>query len=229
MHTLITLHSQLGMMTLPLTVLSALTVMLIIERTLYMLINGRTHTKQILSKVHYINFSDSAQVELFIERDLQGKTIIYQAMRMLLGHRSFTKELREEAVSIWLFKKRQQYKSGIRVLAIIGVISPLIGLLGTVLGLIDMFKGLAHTSGSISPAVLADGLGLAMSTTAVGLLIALPAITGAQLLSMWVEKTLAKIEYTLNHSNLHIEGISIECPEDSKSCKDTTLLPEEVA
>ncbi|GEA51916.1 biopolymer transport protein exbB1 [Vibrio inusitatus NBRC 102082] len=220
MQILITLHSQLGMMTIPLTILSALTLMLIIERTLFMLVNGRTHTTQILSKVHHINFSNSAQVEQFIEQDLQGKTIIYQAMRMLLGHRSFTKELREEAVSIWLFKKRQQYKSGIRILSIIGVISPLIGLLGTVLGLIDMFKGLAHTSGAISPAVLADGLGLAMSTTAVGLLIALPAITGAQLLSMWVEKTLAKIEYTLNHSNLHIEGIYIDCPDNAKTCEE---------
>ncbi|MEZ9832912.1 MotA/TolQ/ExbB proton channel family protein, partial [Vibrio breoganii] len=129
MQILITLHSQLGMMTIPLTVLSALTLMLIIERTLFMLVNGRTHTTQILSKVHHINFANSAQVERFIEQDLQGKTIIYQAMRMLLGHRSFTKELREEAVSIWLFKKRQQYKSGIRILSIIGVISPLIGLL----------------------------------------------------------------------------------------------------
>ncbi|GAD79901.1 MotA/TolQ/ExbB proton channel family protein [Vibrio ezurae] len=220
MNTLITLHSQLGMMTIPLTVLSALTLMIIIERTFYMLLNSRTHTRQILSKVHRINFSNSAQVEHFIEHDLQGKTIMYQAMRMLLGHRSFTKELREEAVSIWLFKKRQQYKSGIRTLSIIGVISPLIGLLGTVLGLIEMFKGLALTSGSISPSVLADGLGLAMSTTAVGLLIALPAITGAQLLGMWIEKTLATIEYTLNHSNLHIEGISIECPENSKSCEE---------
>ncbi|MEZ9861584.1 MotA/TolQ/ExbB proton channel family protein [Vibrio breoganii] len=220
MQILITLHSQLGMMTIPLTVLSALTLMLIIERTLFMLVNGRTHTTQILSKVHHINFSNSAQVEQFIEQDLQGKTIIYQAMRMLLGHRSFTKELREEAVSIWLFKKRQQYKSGIRILSIIGVISPLIGLLGTVLGLIDMFKGLAHTSGAISPAVLADGLGLAMSTTAVGLLIALPAITGAQLLSMWVEKTLAKIEYTLNHTNLHIEGIYIDCQDSAKNCEE---------
>ncbi|OBT15510.1 biopolymer transporter ExbB [Vibrio sp. UCD-FRSSP16_10] len=220
MNTLITLHSQLGMMTIPLTVLSALTLMLILERTFYMLLNGQTHTTQILSKVHRINFSNSAQVEQFIESDLQGKAIIFQAMRMLLGHRSFTKDLREEAVSIWLFKKRQQYKSGIRTLSIIGVISPLIGLLGTVLGLIDMFKGLALTSGSISPSVLADGLGLAMSTTAVGLLIALPAITGAQLLSMWIEKTLATIEYTLNHSNLHIEGISIECPENSKSCEE---------
>ncbi|ANO34412.1 biopolymer transporter ExbB [Vibrio breoganii] len=220
MQILITLHGQLGMMTIPLTVLSALTLMLIIERTLFMLVNGRTHTTQILSKVHHINFANSAQVERFIEQDLQGKTIIYQAMRMLLGHRSFTKELREEAVSIWLFKKRQQYKSGIRILSIIGVISPLIGLLGTVLGLIDMFKGLAHTSGAISPAVLADGLGLAMSTTAVGLLIALPAITGAQLLSMWVEKTLAKIEYTLNHSNLHIEGIYIDCQDNAKNCEE---------
>ncbi|MFA0081729.1 MotA/TolQ/ExbB proton channel family protein [Vibrio breoganii] len=220
MQILITLHSQLGMMTIPLTVLSALTLMLIIERTLFMLVNGRTHTTQILSKVHHINFSNSAQVEQFIEQDLQGKTIIYQAMRMLLGHRSFTKELREEAVSIWLFKKRQQYKSGIRILSIIGVISPLIGLLGTVLGLIDMFQGLAHTSGAISPAVLADGLGLAMSTTAVGLLIALPAITGAQLLSMWVEKTLAKIEYTLNHTNLHIEGIYIDCQDNAKNCEE---------
>ncbi|MEZ9846756.1 MotA/TolQ/ExbB proton channel family protein [Vibrio breoganii] len=220
MQILITLHSQLGMMTIPLTILSAVTLMLIIERTLFMLVNGRTHTTQILSKVHHINFSNSAQVEQFIEQDLQGKTIIYQAMRMLLGHRSFTKELREEAVSIWLFKKRQQYKSGIRILSIIGVISPLIGLLGTVLGLIDMFKGLAHTSGAISPAVLADGLGLAMSTTAVGLLIALPAITGAQLLSMWVEKTLAKIEYTLNHTNLHIEGIYIDCQDSAKNCEE---------
>ncbi|GAM76251.1 ferric siderophore transport system [Vibrio ishigakensis] len=229
MQTIITLHSQLGMMTVPLTLLSLLTLMLLIERTVYMLVNGRTHTTQILNRVHRIDFGNCAQVERFIAEDLQGKTIIYQAMRMLIGHRTFTKELREEAVSIWLFKKRQQYKSGIRILSIIGVISPLIGLLGTVLGLIDMFKGLAHTSGSISPAVLADGLGLAMSTTAVGLLIALPAITGAQLLGMWVEKTLSKIEYTLNHSNLHIEGISIECPEESKSCNEATLLNQEHA
>ncbi|WP_261817714.1 MotA/TolQ/ExbB proton channel family protein [Vibrio gallicus] len=220
MQTLTVLYSQLGMMTIPLTLMSALTLMLIIERTVYMLINGRTYTTQILSKVHHINFSCSSQVERFIENDLQGKALIFQAMRMLLGHRSFNKALREEAVSIWLFKKRQQYKSGIRILSIIGVISPLIGLLGTVLGLIDMFKGLALTSGSITPAVLADGLGLAMSTTAAGLIIALPAITGAQLLGMWVEKTLAKIEYTLNHSNLHIEGISIECPENAKSCDE---------
>ncbi len=95
-------------------------------------------------------------------------------------------------------------------MSMLGVISPLIGLLGTVLGLMEMFSGMTDASAVISPATLADGLGLAMTTTAAGLIIALPAITGAQLLGMWVEKTLAKIEYTLNHSNLHIEGIVVD-------------------
>ncbi|MGD8108934.1 MotA/TolQ/ExbB proton channel family protein [Vibrio sp. TRT 21S02] len=210
MQTLSTIQNQLGMMTWPLIIMSFLTMVILIERTIYMLLNSRTHTTEILKRVHQLDFSNPNHVDAFIEQKLQGKQLIFQSMRMLLSHRHFTKPLREEAVGIWLFKKRQQFRSGIRLLSMIGVISPLIGLLGTVLGLMEMFKGITSTAGAISPATLADGLGLAMTTTAAGLIIALPAITGAQLLSMWVEKTLAKIEYTLNHSNLHIEGISID-------------------
>ena len=79
-------------------------------------------------------------------------------------------------------KSATSLHAGLRLLGLIGVISPLIGLLGTVLGLIEMFKGVAATTGSITPNDLADGLGLAMRTTAAGLMIALPAISGAQLL-----------------------------------------------
>ncbi|QTG97657.1 MotA/TolQ/ExbB proton channel family protein, partial [Vibrio furnissii] len=92
---------------------------------------------------------------------------------------------------------------------LIGVISPLIGLLGTVLGLIEMFKGVAASSGNITPNDLADGLGIAMRTTAAGLMIALPAIAGAQLLSLWADKVMAKLEHTLNYVNLWLEGISL--------------------
>lgn len=209
------LHNQLGVMTWPLTCMSVLTLVILIERFIYMLFNSRTHTVSILKKIHHLDFTNSEQVEDFINKELKGRSLVFQSMRMLLNHRHFIKQLREEAVSIWLFKKRQQFRSGIRILSLIGMISPLIGLLGTVLGLMDMFEGLSQT-GSVNPAALADGLGLAMSTTAVGLIIAVPALTGAQFLNMWVEKTLAKIEYTLNHSNLHIEGISVETTAQSK-------------
>jgi biopolymer transport protein ExbB len=111
---------------------------------------------------------------------------------------------------MWLQEKRHQLNSGLRLLTLIGVISPLIGLLGTVLGLIEMFKGIAATTGNITPNDLADGLGLAMRTTAAGLLIALPAIAGAQLLGLWADKVMAKLEHTLNYVNLWLEGISLQ-------------------
>ncbi len=222
MQTLTDIQSQLGIMTWPLIIMSFLTFAILIERTIYMLLNSRTHTTAILKSIHKLDFSHPQDVDLFIQQELKGKQLIYQSMRMLLGHRHFTKPLREEAVGIWLFKKRQQFRSGIRLLSMIGVISPLIGLLGTVLGLMEMFSSMTDVTAVISPATLAGGLGLAMTTTATGLIIALPAITGAQLLGMWVEKTLAKIEYTLNHSNLHIEGIVVDPFSGHHSSPHTT-------
>ncbi len=226
MQTLTNIQSQLGLMTWPLIIMSFLTIAILIERIIYMLLNSRTHTNAILKSIHKLDFSRPKDVETFIQNELKGRQLIFQSMRMLLGHRHFTKPLREEAVGIWLFKKRQQFRSGIRLLSMIGVISPLIGLLGTVLGLMEMFSGMTDATAVISPATLADGLGLAMSTTAAGLIIALPAITGAQLLGMWVEKTLAKIEYTLNHSNLHIEGIVVDPFSGNQSAQ--TITTDEV-
>jgi len=73
-----------------------------------------------------------------------------------------------------------------------------------------MFKGVAATTGSITPNDLADGLGLAMRTTAAGLMIALPAISGAQLLGLWADRVLAQLEHTLNYVNVWLEGMSIQ-------------------
>ena len=73
-----------------------------------------------------------------------------------------------------------------------------------------MFKGVAATTGSITPNDLADGLGLAMRTTAAGLMIALPAISGSQLLGLWADRVLAQLEHTLNYVNVWLEGMSIQ-------------------
>jgi biopolymer transport protein ExbB len=211
------IQSQLGVMTWPLSVMSFITLMIILERTLFLSLNSRTKSRVILVKLHELNLTDGKAIETFIAQHLQRKSTFSQGFEMLLLHRDFCKSLREETVNIWLQKKRHSYTSGLRILTIIGVIAPLVGLLGTVIGLIDMFKNLATTLGGIEPALLADGLGLAMSTTAAGLIIALPAITGAQLLNMWADSRLATIENGLNHCNLLLEGV---CLKKSK-CKQS--------
>ncbi|PMH37102.1 biopolymer transporter ExbB [Vibrio sp. 10N.286.49.B3] len=202
------IHAQLGLMTWPLTVLSLLTLVIISERIVFLTLHSRSRRKDFIKQLY--QQKSPSEFSALSSQLLMKKSTFEQGAGMLLRHAHFEKSLREETVNIWLQKKRRTYLAGIRLLTIIGIISPLIGLLGTVLGLIDMFKDLATTQGSIEPALLADGLGLAMSTTAAGLLIALPAITSAQLFTLWVDNILANIEHALNHCNLYLEGVGLE-------------------
>lgn len=212
------LQTQFGLMTWPLVICSALTVMIIAERLFQVFISLGVGKRAIRQKLNNIDPTNNKDIEALAD-ELSGKRpLLYRGVAMLLAHHSFSKSLREDAAGIWLQEKRHQLLSGLRLLTLIGVISPLIGLLGTVLGLIDMFKGIASSTGNITPNDLADGLGLAMRTTAAGLIIALPAISGAQLIGLWADRVIAKLEHTLNYVNLWLEGISLQhiSPENNK-------------
>ncbi|MHA2709752.1 MotA/TolQ/ExbB proton channel family protein [Vibrio owensii] len=212
------LQTQFGLMTWPLMICSALTVMIIAERLFQVFISLGVGKRAIRQKLTNLDPTNNKDIEALAD-ELSGKRpLLYRGVAMLLAHHSFSKSLREDAASIWLQEKRHQLLSGLRLLTLIGVISPLIGLLGTVLGLIDMFKGIASSTGNITPNDLADGLGLAMRTTAAGLIIALPAISGAQLIGLWADRVIAKLEHTLNYVNLWLEGISLQhvSPENNK-------------
>jgi biopolymer transport protein ExbB len=70
-----------------------------------------------------------------------------------------------------------QLRNHLRVLNSVATLSPLIGLLGTVIGMIQSFNVIAQADASTRSEQLAIGIGLALLTTAVGLLIAIPALT----------------------------------------------------
>ncbi len=61
-------------------------------------------------------------------------------------------------------------------LAVIGAIAPMFGLLGTVQGLIVSFYQIVESKGPANPAELAHGVGMALFTTLLGLLVAIPAM-----------------------------------------------------
>tara|TARA_R110002110_G_scaffold3022_5_gene15231 strand:+ start:5398 stop:6150 length:753 start_codon:yes stop_codon:yes gene_type:complete len=72
-------------------------------------------------------------------------------------------------------------QSYFRWLEIIGNVSPLLGLLGTVIGMIQAFQKLEAGGSKVDPALLSGGIWTALLTTAVGLIVALPAITALNL------------------------------------------------
>jgi biopolymer transport protein TolQ len=71
-------------------------------------------------------------------------------------------------------EERDSVSGGLVWLAIIGVVSPLLGLLGTVLGVMNAFLGISRT-GAANIASVAPGIAEALTTTAFGLVAAIPA------------------------------------------------------
>jgi biopolymer transport protein ExbB len=79
-------------------------------------------------------------------------------------------------------------------LALIGSIAPMVGLLGTVDGMIMSFKVIANTTtGAPDPQSLAEGVATALFTTLVGLLLAIPAIAAYNILRNKVARNVFEI------------------------------------
>ena len=91
---------------------------------------------------------------------------------------------------------------GIRLLELIGMIAPLLGLLGTVLGMIESFRALELAQGAANASILAGGIWQALLTTAAGLIVAIPAVAGAAILQSRAEIGTQEIEKVINRAAL---------------------------
>jgi biopolymer transport protein ExbB len=62
-----------------------------------------------------------------------------------------------------------------KVLEVIATVAPLVGLLGTVVGMVEAFQAMELAGSNVNPAVLSGGIWKALLTTAAGLIVAIPA------------------------------------------------------
>lgn len=91
----------------------------------------------------------------------------------------------------------------LNLLALIGMISPLLGMTGTVTGMIRSFSEIAQAGGSQTEAA-ASGIAEALITTAAGLIIALPALVVHNLLIKRVDKFTLEIEEAITELNDYV-------------------------
>ena len=77
---------------------------------------------------------------------------------------------------------------GFRLLDTIAQIAPLLGLFGTVLGMIEAFRNLQTAGSTVDPSLLAGGIWVALLTTAVGLAVAIP----SSMVLTWFESRMAR-------------------------------------
>jgi biopolymer transport protein ExbB len=88
---------------------------------------------------------------------------------------------------------RVDLERNLGVLGTLGNNAPFIGLFGTVLGIIKAFADLSKNSGGGAGAVMA-GISEALVATAVGLMVAIPAVIGFNFFQGKVRKTMARVD-----------------------------------
>ncbi|WP_203291901.1 MotA/TolQ/ExbB proton channel family protein [Maricaulis parjimensis] len=114
-----------------------------------------------------------------------SRPFFLSAIETVLNLRDAPKALRDEAASQALrdaLRPLSRRRSGLVTLA---ALAPMLGLLGTVIGMMAAFQGLETHDGPVDPSIVAGGLWQAMITTAVGLTIAMPCILASAWLKSW--------------------------------------------
>lgn len=87
----------------------------------------------------------------------------------------------------------------IEYLSVIGNIAPMVGLLGTVTGMIFAFQRVASTQGAAGAADLAEGIYQALVTTVGGLIVAIPALGAFAIFRNRVDQLVAEAAYVAQH------------------------------
>jgi len=105
------------------------------------------------------------------------------------GHAEMVRTVEQRAEELVLLRFRS-----LEWLNILGQVSPMIGLFGTVYGMIVAFQTIASSGGAADPAMLAGGIGTALVTTFWGLVIAIPALAAYATLRNQVDATSREAE-----------------------------------
>jgi biopolymer transport protein ExbB len=169
-----------------------------------------------LRGAHLRSFFASGQIS-----ELEDKRGLRAGVKLLWDHSRRNKSYRDEQLSLWLQEERRRLLAHTRWLMLLGTLTPLLGLLGTVLGIIDMFRDVSGSTGPVTPAVLASGMWEAMVTTALGMFVAIPSLAAAYVFMIWADYRTATMGRVLNDCNLWLEdqraGISGTAQQEAAS------------
>ena len=116
----------------------------------------------------------------------------------------------ERAVEREMLMTIVQLKRGLGVLATVGATAPFVGLLGTTMGIVNAFTGMAQ-SGSGGLSAIGGGIAEALVTTAFGLLVAIPAVWAYNYFTTKIDNLTAEMTYVSKEMiDYLIKGVSGE-------------------
>lgn len=184
---------QGGFMMIPIFILSVIAIYLFFERL--MIINKANQPpEQFMNRVK----------ESVLKGDINGAKFLCAqqdspvARMMQKGLSRIGSPLKNIEASIENVGKLEIFKleKNLSSIATIAGAAPMMGFLGTVIGMVEAFIAIANEEGTVSPKLLSSGIYTAMITTVAGLVVGIMAYLAYNFLITRVQKVIHKMEYT---------------------------------
>lgn len=137
---------------------------------------------------------------------------------LMIGFSNITEgyEVIQESVASSAEMEGEKLMQRVNYLNLCGQIAPMLGLMGTVTGMVAAFAGLASASGAAKAQVLAMSISTALWTTCIGLLISVPALLAFTLIKNYATRILLETEATVLDLIKVLRNAEIEEDEDAE-------------
>src|SRR5690606_9756164 len=169
---MIELFNKGGILMYPLLLCSVLALAVIIERIYYFIII-RDDLDEVMDRVESSLKQGRVLEAMQVARRARGP--VATVLAAAIAHKGEPRQVIEDYVKRAGNVELYKLERGLPLLETVIMVSPLLGLLGTVLGIMQSFNVMGALRGVNDPAVLAPGIAEALITTAAGLSIAIPA------------------------------------------------------
>ncbi|MCE7732878.1 MotA/TolQ/ExbB proton channel family protein [Vibrio campbellii] len=185
-----------GVFMFPIAIVGLIALAIVIERMVVML----NYRHQIAKDTRQFVDGMSSEPNEALSQLTQSRSVLADTVRSALETyqtNSISKEEFEELVGISAIHSVRRLSRRTTVISTLANVATLLGLLGTIMGLIQSFASVAQATGPEKSTLLSESVSVAMNTTAFGLMIAIP------LLLVYV--------FIDNASNKAVESLQVGC------------------
>ena len=181
-----------GPIVYPLLLCSLVALTLIIERLIALRsvnIVAAEHCKMVR---HFILQKDIEGMEVWLK---SGATPLHDMLLVLIEHWRLSKSRPETSARLeeWANQKSSEMERGLEALGVISSVAPMLGLMGTVLGMVVTFESI-QTYGLGNADALAGGISQALLTTLIGLTVGVPTLMAHRYLLTIVDARLLLLQ-----------------------------------
>lgn len=180
-----------GILIIPIIFCSIIAIAIIMER-IWVLIKLKKKSKEFFSNLKIIlENEDYEQAAVFCEEENFIVSSIWKEgiERVLQKKRDFKEVMEDKSADLVSYLEER-----LNTLATVAHVSPLLGLLGTVTGMIKAFMKVEQLAGGVDAATLAGGIWEALVTTAAGLVVAILAMVAHHYLVDKINNTIKEVE-----------------------------------